>query len=193
MSGIQRSRVKHEKTCLQCSKLFMVAAYRKDTAKYCSRSCLALSTRVQLTSTCQICEKMFTHIASRANKAKYCSPTCYHKAMQQKGTIEYTCAHCAIKFLDSPSRKRKYCSKACVNKASKNIWKPTFTTVRKNLRVRGLLTACERCGYCEHPKILGVHHKDRNHKNNDKSNLEILCPNCHSLEHRRHIAHGFVE
>ena len=39
---------------------------------------------------------------------------------------------------------------------------------------------CERCGIA---KPLVVHHRDRNHGNNDQSNLEILCPNCHYLEH----------
>lgn len=193
MSGTKRSRVRHEKTCVQCSAVFSVPSYRKETAMYCSRRCLALAARVQLTSNCAECGALFSHIASRANKAKYCSPTCYRKAMNKKGTVTYQCVHCKISFLDSPSHKRKYCSKTCVNKASKEIWKPTFTTVRKNMIARGLLTSCERCGYKEYPEILGVHHKDRNRKNNDASNLEVLCPMCHSIEHKKHIAHGFIE
>jgi 5-methylcytosine-specific restriction endonuclease McrA len=24
-------------------------------------------------------------------------------------------------------------------------------------------------------------------------NLEVLCPNCHSIEHAKHICHGFTE
>jgi 5-methylcytosine-specific restriction endonuclease McrA len=58
---------------------------------------------------------------------------------------------------------------------------------------RGLINKCKICGYDVQPKILGVHHKDRNPKNNDMSNLEVLCPNCHSLEHMKHIEHGFEE
>jgi DNA-directed RNA polymerase subunit RPC12/RpoP len=193
MSGMTRSRVKYNKKCPQCSQEFTVPEYRKDTAKYCSRKCTALATRVQTTSDCQECGTEFTHIASRANKAKYCTPKCFHKAMSRKGTVEYTCLHCAKKFLDSPSHKRKYCSIGCVNKAAKSEWNPAFTTVRKNMLKRGLLTACNRCGYDAEPKILGVHHKDRNRKNNDLSNLEVLCPNCHSLEHMKHTPHGFTE
>lgn len=44
---------------------------------------------------------------------------------------------------------------------------------------------CERCGLSEwlnQPIPLELHHKDGNHYNNDLENLEILCPNCHSLE-----------
>jgi 5-methylcytosine-specific restriction endonuclease McrA len=29
---------------------------------------------------------------------------------------------------------------------------------------------------------LELHHKDRNHFNNDLNNLQILCPNCHSIQ-----------
>ncbi len=42
---------------------------------------------------------------------------------------------------------------------------------------------CSRCGYKKHPEILQVHHKDRNRRNNNVDNLEVLCPNCHALEH----------
>lgn len=46
--------------------------------------------------------------------------------------------------------------------------------------------SCERCGfipedYCQ----LQVHHLDHNHSNNDLSNLQTLCANCHSLHHKR--------
>jgi 5-methylcytosine-specific restriction endonuclease McrA len=43
---------------------------------------------------------------------------------------------------------------------------------------------CLVCGYDEHPSILEVHHIDKNRKNNELSNLTVLCPNCHSLVHR---------
>jgi 5-methylcytosine-specific restriction endonuclease McrA len=42
---------------------------------------------------------------------------------------------------------------------------------------------CNRCGFDAHPEILTVHHKDRDRSNNLTDNLEVLCPNCHALEH----------
>lgn len=44
---------------------------------------------------------------------------------------------------------------------------------------------CEMCGISvwfgkELP--LELHHKDGNHYNNELTNLEILCPNCHSIQ-----------
>ena len=191
MSGIKRSRVRVTKQCGHCRSDFSVPNYRKDSALYCSRKCLALASRSQCVTTCHVCETEFTHISSRANKAKYCSTKCYNKAQIDKGTVEYTCAHCDKKFMDSPSHKRKYCSRSCINKANKSVWRPDFTTVRKVMVNRNMLTKCERCGFDKSPNILGVHHKDRNHNNNELSNLEVLCPNCHSEEHNKHICHRF--
>jgi Zn finger protein HypA/HybF involved in hydrogenase expression len=45
---------------------------------------------------------------------------------------------------------------------------------------------CWKCGWNEiHPVLnkvpLEINHIDGNSKNNHKDNLEVLCPNCHSL------------
>lgn len=45
---------------------------------------------------------------------------------------------------------------------------------------------CQICGWGEKNKYtnkipLEVHHKDGDFRNNDENNLELLCPNCHSL------------
>ena len=43
---------------------------------------------------------------------------------------------------------------------------------------------CECCGltmWLDKPIPLQLHHKDGNHDNNLFENLELLCPNCHSL------------
>ena len=47
---------------------------------------------------------------------------------------------------------------------------------------------CCRCNLTEwegYPIPLELHHKDRNHENNQLENLSILCPNCHSIVHNR--------
>lgn len=48
------------------------------------------------------------------------------------------------------------------------------------LKERGKI--CERCGYDKY-EILQVHHKNRDRNNNELSNLELICPNCHYEEH----------
>lgn len=41
---------------------------------------------------------------------------------------------------------------------------------------------CNRCKIKD-LRVLIVHHKDRNRNNNKLTNLEILCCNCHQIEH----------
>lgn len=175
--------------CEHCHRDYKIKPYMLPTARFCSRSCKALAQVVQIKRDCEICGKEFEHISSRCNKAKYCSRECYYKAMHLKGTVEYTCKHCSKVFLGAPSHKRIYCSKPCINKAKKETFKAKYTTVRKQMIRRGLLKSCERCGYSKLPEILGVHHKDRDRHNNESTNLEVLCANCHSEEHAKHIAH----
>jgi len=47
---------------------------------------------------------------------------------------------------------------------------------------------CERCG--ETKKRIEVHHKDGNPYNNEISNLEVLCIQCHNDEHKKRRAKG---
>ncbi len=46
---------------------------------------------------------------------------------------------------------------------------------------------CEICGltdlWLDKPIVLELHHIDGNRYNNDLTNLQILCPNCHSQTH----------
>jgi 5-methylcytosine-specific restriction endonuclease McrA len=176
--------------CAACQKEFYVPHNRKHTAKYCSKQCAGVGQMSRGVKACEECGVEFEFISTRANTAKYCSRKCYYKSLKGKGSVKYTCRHCGEYFFDAPSRNRKYCSRSCINKSSKKTFKPKYTTVRKAMISRDLIKSCNRCGYSEHPEILGVHHKDRNRKNNDISNLEVLCPNCHSLEHSKHIAHN---
>jgi hypothetical protein len=177
--------------CIECKTSVPVPLYRAATFKYCSRKCSYAhrAKNRRTTKICLICDSNFSVIHTRDKTAKYCSAACRYRAMKGRGSVTITCRHCAKEFRASPSQNRRYCSIACVNKAEKSTWRAVFTTVRKNMSRRGLISSCNRCGYSKSPKILGVHHKDRNRKNNDLPNLEILCPNCHSEEHHSHIPH----
>ncbi len=46
-----------------------------------------------------------------------------------------------------------------------------------------LVSECNRCGFSD-IRALEVHHIDRDRSNNKLNNLEILCANCHSIEHK---------
>jgi len=192
----KRIHAAKDMSCVICNTLVKsIPFYRQSTFKCCSRKCTReyqarLNNRIK---TCVVCSAEFTVTTTRSDTAKYCSNLCKGRAMKGRGSVEHECLHCHAKFFDSPSKNRKYCSRTCINKASKTTWKPTFTTVRKKMLQREMLKSCERCGYDAQPSILGVHHKDRNTGNNCLSNLEVLCPNCHSLEHMKHTPHGFKE
>lgn len=57
----------------------------------------------------------------------------------------------------------------------------------ESLRFRILYEQEEKCNKCDLNMWLGekltleLEHKDGNHHNNNRENLELLCPNCHSL------------
>jgi hypothetical protein len=60
----------------------------------------------------------------------------------------------------------------------------TFETLR--LRIKAAVRYCERCGVdLQHARqhYWVVHHKDHNHWNHVRDNLELLCKRCHQIEH----------
>jgi predicted HNH restriction endonuclease len=71
------------------------------------------------------------------------------------------------------------CSQCCKKKYGENHYSDKKSHI------------CERCGFIPaHRCQLDVHHKDRNRSNNDISNLETLCANCHRLEHQKEYETG---
>ena len=60
---------------------------------------------------------------------------------------------------------------------------PENTYRRKVFSIMAKLRQCERCGFDKNVAAIVVHHKDRNRKNDADDNLEVLCANCHAIEH----------
>lgn len=181
--------------CENCKKLVLIPPNRFKSFRFCSRKCAwdYKEKHERVEKKCVICGAGFTVIKARGTTAKYCSRSCYYKSGNGRGSREHSCKHCHKKFRTPPSHDRVYCSRACINKAAKEIWNPNFTTVRVTMKRRGMIEKCEHCGYNEEKAILGVHHKDEDRKNNALSNLAVLCPNCHSLAHLKHISHGGIK
>jgi len=138
-------------------------------------------------TTCGMCNKAIYKRPSqiKLNDGKaFCSTECYGISCRR----EKPCIICGKMIL--ASFHKKTCSRSCSNKNRAGI---KYGQNRPNdkarsqevlklrlLELRGL--KCERCGYSKY-EILHVHHKDRNRSNNDFSNLELICPNCHFEEH----------
>lgn len=135
---------------------------------------------------CIICGKpIYRRPAGIKRGQVFCSSACFGIACRK----EIPCVVCGTPILASANAKT--CSRACANKnrtgirykigRPKDKVKDERALKLRLIASRG--TVCERCGYNKR-EILNVHHKDRNHGNNDMDNLELLCPNCHAEEHR---------
>lgn len=120
----------------------------------------------------------------RNNGRVFCSQICYGVSCRK----EKPCTVCGALILASANKKT--CSRGCSNKhrigirykvnAPKDKVKSQRSLKIRLLKQRGMY--CEKCNHDKY-QILQVHHKDRNRKNNELENLELVCPNCHAEEH----------
>lgn len=109
------------------------------------------------------------------------------------------CKRCN-KPLTTEQRHNIYCSQECANldKSEQKIeqwlnetWDGIVGKDQLSKAIRDFLLkennySCEICGWNKINPItnkcpLEIHHKDGNCMNNSKDNLQVLCPNCHSL------------
>lgn len=136
---------------------------------------------------CKVCGKKIYRrpVELKRNDGKvYCGQACYGFSCRK----EKPCIIC--KKLILSCLHRITCSRRCSNihrdgtkyKSGRVRDKVEELRAIKNrlLLIRG--EKCERCDYNK-SKILQVHHRDRNHNNNDFKNLELVCPNCHFEDH----------
>lgn len=128
------------------------------------------------------------HIAKSKSGKHFCSTECSGKYKSKTSIVEVKCATCGknIKRRQSEINKSKtgnlFCSHSCSAKMS-NISRSENKYNYRNIAFRELPHKCDICGYDSIKGVLQVHHKDRIRTNNDISNLQILCPTCHSVEH----------
>lgn len=80
--------------------------------------------------------------------------------------------------LDSTFKKRRFCSRKCCADFRLKDEPPTDNAGRRRAQ-KAKSGLCQVCG-CG---VGQVHHLDRNPKNNDDSNLILLCQKCHVAAH----------
>jgi 5-methylcytosine-specific restriction endonuclease McrA len=144
---------------------------------------------------CPTCNNSF--IGRLNNPKTYCSNKCAYVGKIKE--VEVNCATCNKVVLLKPSRIKSsksgliFCNRKCKEKAQsliggiKEIQPSHYGSTKTNHRdiaFRILPKCCNRCGYNEHPEILEVHHIDEDNTNNIIENLEVLCPNCHTIHHK---------
>lgn len=129
---------------------------------------------------------------------KFCNHSCSAKFTNPLRKKDYFCLYCG-KILKS---KLKYCNNTCRGKNHEkdflDKWNnrtingtngKRFITISSYVRkylLKKYNYSCQRCGWnVLNPQTrkchLDIHHIDGNPKNSLEYNLELLCPNCHSL------------
>jgi predicted nucleic acid-binding Zn ribbon protein len=121
---------------------------------------------------------------------KFCSRRCsvtYNNKKRNKKKKK--CLNC-----DSITSNIKFCCKECELIFKKNEIRSKIENGDTTLDFRAYKyfliqkygEKCSKCGWCEVNPTSGkipieLEHKDGNSENNELENLELLCPNCHSL------------
>lgn len=148
---------------------------------------------------CLFCGKLFQAPVKHINYGggKYCSRRCSGRSANPVKIHEpnVVCAYCNKEFYITPSHLSKsksglyFCCRQHKDTASRiggiEAIQPDHygKADRMNYREIALREYPAICMRCKFDKVIVVHHKDRDRSNNELSNLEILCPNCHALEH----------
>lgn len=189
--------------CKQCRKeLFRDATIKGLKPKYCSTKCEKEGQRSLLASyktvrkICETCKKEFFCDRWKAPTKRYCTERCHWKSRQLPGGyVMRPCSTCGKEVRRRAYRPtvNVYCGYECMAKGKVTNAPRTnkWANVRTWFGRFGRMSKCERCEYCEEPKILVLHHKDRNRDNNHLGNLEVLCPNCHAKEHLAEHKNGW--
>ena len=144
--------------CLSCDE-------ETKNPKFCSSSCSA---------------KFTNRNRKRSIESRIKTSASLRKDKANPSKIE--CLVCKKQFYKFESAGKKYCSRKCYRRL-----KADFSLNGKGSHKKILLLErghkCERCKneiWLGVPISLQLEHKDGNHFNNTKDNLELLCPNCHS-------------
>lgn len=150
---------------------------------------------------CLYCGKnipLNTNSPSEYKRRKFCNNSCaasYNNKCKEK-KHKY-CLNCGEEM---SLRNQMYCSLKCQQeyqyKEYIERWKNGeenglsgqygISKILKKYLFKKYNNKCSKCGWGEINQFTGnipleIHHKDGNYLNNTEDNLELLCPNCHSL------------
>lgn len=142
--------------CGTCKKKIYRKRKQLREKNFCSRICLANS-RKKIRGLCIKCDNQL-----EKNQTKYCSHKCQHQTQKEEAV-------------------RKWVSGEWSGMAKNEI-----SEIIRNWLFEKYERKCQKCNWAEinhkTKKVpVQINHIDGNWQNNRPENLEILCPNCHSL------------
>lgn len=180
----------HSAFCQSCGEKYQRMRPVRGTS--CSRACAGRLRRLKHTDEriCPVCRKSF--LAKAKSNKRYCSIACFNRRGRRKADMVRQCNHCGRDYeRQAGQTKRKFCSRECAlafNHGQKQFSLGLFQrglSQKPTVDPKLIFPRCQRCGWDTEPQVLHRHHKDRNRGNNATDNIEVLCPNCHVLEHFR--------
>lgn len=179
------SRESYETTPKRCEFCGKIIPYEKRKNKFCSSSCSTSYNNIKrgkhkIETRVKISKKISgedNDIITKEDIEKY------------KNNIKH-CLLCGKEIY-----RGKYCSSECKNKYMIKQWENGVNFVKGSTQVPSFIRKylfdeynckCQLCGWGEKNKVtdnvpLEIHHIDGDCTNNKKENLQLLCPNCHSL------------
>jgi len=148
---------------------------------------------------CKQCNAVLTYKDSQLKKV-FCGHSCsatYNNLRKVSRYGTFKCIGCGTEDQPKRQNQNKYCSIKCHHSHLYNTFISgwlvgTESGVTKNGTVGAikryiLAEQDNKCNHCGNSNWMGkklvleLEHKDGNSDNNARSNLECLCPNCHSL------------
>lgn len=140
----------------------------------------------------------------KPGKARFCTVSCSSKRQRSwTKTPNVSCAYCHKQFYKNLTKRKAsksglyFCCREHRDLALRIGTPQTVAAIQphkyrnktqptihyRDFAFRHYGKRCGRCHFDSVPEILVIHHKDRNRQNNTLDNLEVLCPNCHAIEH----------
>jgi endogenous inhibitor of DNA gyrase (YacG/DUF329 family) len=197
-------------SCQNCGKEVIKSKYEltRNSTTFCSTRCSLfyfnnweLDKETRKTCICDNCKKEFIKLIRNIGNRNFCSKNCAISFNSKKRKKVAFCPNCGKQIENSSKWKKMFCSSICQKeypyKEYIKRWKEGLETgyngnsfnisdyVRKYLFIK-YGGKCSKCGWekineTTGKKPLQVNHIDGDVENNKEGNLELLCPNCHSL------------
>ena len=146
---------------------------------------------------CLTCNKEFYTKPSDIGKVKFCCRKCRTNYRSPDTWTKVTCAKCNKEFLKENNRLTSktglyFCTRECKDLAQRYSSIPEmykhYGEKRTGLGIREVIDRFgfkQECVGCQENRLylLCIHHIDSDRTNNEISNFEIVCYNCHALRH----------